>query len=297
MTEEEIATQAAIEAANTPPLAALERKRAAVVPPGFRSVSSEELSPQFKAARAAAGLPVDGISFKSSPGEVKASTSQRTIELFISHFGNEDDGGDILEFGSCAETIKARGIDGEKLIKGFFDHVTPIGMPVALEEHQDGVFMAIKVTDDPSMNIYLERAKDGTCAHGSMAYSAIDTEVVKKPDGDWVRLLKKIDLWEGSIVVWPMNRMAKVAGVKSVAGLVADGSLLVAAKSAIDSLLAIDPTSWDAAELAALDASLKSFDAKIRENGQQPNSADLDIKNLIACYALEAQAFLGKAAA
>ena len=293
MTDEEIAAQAAAEAAAA--VQAVERKRSAPVPSGFRSVSSDELSPQFKAARAAAGLPVDGISFKSSPGEVKADAPKRTIELFIAHFGNEDDGGDILEFGSCAETIKARGIDGEKLIKGFFDHVTPIGMPVALEEHEDGVFMAIKVTDDPSMNIYLERAKDGTCAHGSMAYTAVDTEVVKKPDGDWVRLLKKIDLWEGSIVVWPMNRMAKVAGVKSVAGLATAADLVIAAKSAVTSLLEIDPTTWDAAEIASLAEAVKSLDAKIHEG--RPNSAELDIKNQIDAYARDAQAFLDKVAA
>ena len=267
----------------------IERKRSLPVPAGFRSVSSEELSPQFKAARAAAGLPVDGVSFKSSPGEVKADASKRTIELFIAHFGNEDDGGDILMPGSCAETIKARGIDGERLIKGFYDHVTPIGMPVALEEHEDGVFMAIKVTDDPSMNIYLERAKDGTCAHGSMAYSAKDSEVVKRPDGEWVRLLKKIELWEGSIVVWPMNRMAKVAGVKSVAGLIPGGPVL-AAKAALDSLLEIDPASWDAAELAALSESIQTFDAKVKSG--RPNSADLDLKDLFASYARDAQAFL-----
>lgn len=195
--------------------------------PGLFAVPFSALPLGVKTSRAAAGLPCEGVEFKSIRSEVKASTKDRTVELYIAAFDNIDDVGDVIPFGAASKSIATDGAQGQ--IKFFWQHKLLLGPMAHIEEQSKGIFCAGKVDDDPSLNKYLAHAKSGAAAHGSIGYSTIRSSKTTV-NGQPARQLDEIKLWEGSLVIHPANRQATVEAVKAARADLAGKGLYEAAE-------------------------------------------------------------------
>ena len=143
------------------------------------------------------------------------SADENTGEFsgYASVFGNVDDGGDIVVKGAFAETI----VEDFARIKILALHNgcwLPVGKPIELREDDHGLFIRGKISDTSMGRDIQTLLKDGVLNELSIGYEAIDYEIDEVAH---VRYLKRIKLWEVSIVTWAMNDQATIDDVKSLA--------------------------------------------------------------------------------
>ena len=196
-------------------LISLPRVRFADLPEAFKSHRTE--------------LAGTGVEFKGlQVTEIKADRAKRRVELWIAGFGNVDLGADLILRGAAEQTIKEDLPRG--LVKFFWNHQEPLGPCEALEEHKDGLFMVGKVTDHPDFDKRLAQIEDKTAAHGSLGLSVRESVKLSSVDlarefgveagpHAFVRVIKRMRVWEGSAVIWPMNELVKVVQVRKGAGM------------------------------------------------------------------------------
>lgn len=184
------------------------------VTPDHYSVPVELLPAEIKAARSRLGLPTSEILFRSCPTEIKATPSKRFVELYIGAFGNVDSVGDVLMKGSAARTIEEDGPKGENLIKHMFNHAELVGPVEEISEDDHGILMVGKVDSGDACEKYLSHCGSGAVSHGSIGWGPVRSKRVTR-DGQAVRELHEIKLWDGSGVTWPANRLATLVAVKA----------------------------------------------------------------------------------
>ncbi|MEO1138584.1 MAG: HK97 family phage prohead protease [Pseudomonadota bacterium] len=137
-----------------------------------------------------------------------AVTDGLAIEGYASLFGDEDRGGDIVEKGAYAASLKKLAEDGRQ-VKMLWQHdpAQPIGVWDEVREDDKGLFVKGRLLDS------VERARE---AAALIAANAIDglsigyrtLKAVKNDKG--CRLLKELELWEVSLVTFPMLPSARV---------------------------------------------------------------------------------------
>ncbi len=134
-----------------------------------------------------------------------------TIEGYGSIFGNEDLGGDVVESGAFAETLK------ERKPRLLWQHDTrqPIGAWTELKEDKKG----LRVRGRLALG-----TQQGREAHELVKMEALEGLSIGygiRPGGfeydtdSHVRRLKSLDLWEVSLVTFPMNELAGIDTVKA----------------------------------------------------------------------------------
>lgn len=135
------------------------------------------------------------------------------IEGYASLFGVMDTGGDMVIEGAFARSIRRRGVRGIKML---WQHQPsePIGTWLAIVENKRG----LKVTGQ--LDLSIRRAAE---ALSLMRNGAVDglsigfRTVVSEPSASRrVRLLRELDLWEISVVTFPMLRQARITDVKKI---------------------------------------------------------------------------------
>lgn len=144
--------------------------------------------------------------------EVKALTDEGTFEGYASIFGNVDKGGDKVLPGAFVESLAEARRTGRK-VKMLREHDPrePIGIWEDMAEDAKGLWGKGRlILDVPKARETHALLKAGAVDGLSIGYRTKDYE----PDGN-VRLLKKVDLWEVSIVTFPMNDRSKVTAVKA----------------------------------------------------------------------------------
>lgn len=119
-----------------------------------------------------------------------------------------DRGGDIVDKGAFQRTLKERG-DAVKILWQH-DMNKPIGRPTLLEERDGGLYIEGKISDTELGREAMTLLKDGVVDSMSIGYSVNDSEY----NAQGVRVIKDLDLYEVSLVTFPMNEKAKVTGVK-----------------------------------------------------------------------------------
>ena len=156
------------------------------------------------------------MEYKTVPFSIKATADSSSDVLRFSGlgaaFGNVDSYGDVIERGAFAESISRK---RPKMLMhhGFGEHsITPVGSWTELQETDDG--LAVKgelfLETDP-LRLVGRAMRAGELDGLSIGY--IPTVVEAK--GDDQRVLKRIDLWEISIVTWPANQEATVTAIKA----------------------------------------------------------------------------------
>lgn len=145
--------------------------------------------------------------------ELKSADDAGTFEGYASIFGNKDQGGDIVERGAFAKAIKARGVKGVKMLADH-DPRQRIGVWEEMREDDRGLYVRGRLLVEKSNGkdawIDLKSgALDGLSIGGRTMSDTIDGR--KR-----ARIIKEFDLYEVSLVPFPMNEMARVSSVKSL---------------------------------------------------------------------------------
>lgn len=145
--------------------------------------------------------------------DVKAVEETGLFEGYGAIFGNKDLGGDIIAPGAFGKSLKARGPRGIKLLA---DHDTTkrVGVFEEIREDETGLFVRGRLLTEKSI---------GKDAYVDLKSGALDglsiggRTVVHSQDGrKRARVIQEFDLYEISLVPFPMNEMARVSAVKSL---------------------------------------------------------------------------------
>ena len=144
-------------------------------------------------------------------------SKRATFTGYASTFGNKDYGGDIVAAGAFADSIKKN-----PTIMVLADHTATvknqIGFGFDMSEDAKGLITTteINLEKESGREAYamLKHAKERGYKVGlSIGYSVSDYEWDEK---NRVRTIKSADIWEYSVVIFPMNPKATVTSVKSI---------------------------------------------------------------------------------
>lgn len=154
---------------------------------------------------------LDGAEVKFMPLDLKSVGMDGGFEGYASLFGREDLGRDVVVRGAFAESLARRGARGVRML---FQHdpAQPIGVWDDLQEDAKGLYARGRLTAD----VAKAREVMALMKAGALDGLSIGFKVLKaKRDGrSGVRRLEKVDLWEISIVTFPMLPDARVASSK-----------------------------------------------------------------------------------
>ena len=136
------------------------------------------------------------------------------FEGYGSVFGNEDLGGDVVERGAFAQSIKERGARGVKML---YEHdcLAPIGVWLDMKEDEHGLYVQGKLLHEAVakakevLALMQEKVLDGL----SIGYRVLEAGSDRSSEA--IRRLKKVDLREISVVLFPMNEEATISSVKA----------------------------------------------------------------------------------
>lgn len=155
------------------------------------------------------------LKYLDRPFEVKDIAADGTFSGYVSVFNNVDKGLDVVLPGAFKDTLAEWEAKGE-FPPVLWQHRTGEPIGPTLEMREDSVGLWIKgqlLVDD------VPRAKEARALLRAKAIKGMSMGYVSREDsvdrGTGVRSLKKVDLWENSIVTFPMNPMAGVSSVKA----------------------------------------------------------------------------------
>lgn len=145
------------------------------------------------------------------PFEIKEMSEDEDFFFFeglASTFGNIDLVDDIVLPGAFKDSL------GKMTPKVLWQHDTwqPIGMPENIGEMEDGLFIKAKLpkADTFVSGRVMPQVKVGSISSMSIGFNVEDFEIT-----DGVRILKKVKLFEVSLVTFPANPKAIVTNFKS----------------------------------------------------------------------------------
>jgi uncharacterized protein len=136
-------------------------------------------------------------------------TDGQRVEGYASLFGKRDQGGDIVEPGAYAASLRALAVAGRR-VKMLWQHdpSQPIGIWDEVREDARGLYVKGRI---------LAEVEKGREAAALLAAGAIDGLSIgyrtlrAQKDGKGQRLLSELELWEVSLVTFPMLPEARVA--------------------------------------------------------------------------------------
>ncbi len=144
--------------------------------------------------------------------DLKQVSAEGRFAGYACLFGEEDLAGDVVERGAFAESLAKRGPRGIKML---FQHdpAEPIGVWERLREEPQGLWAEGRLMREVArarevLSLMREGALDGL----SIGFKTIEGRRDPKAG---VRRLLKIDLWEISVVTFPMQPGARIQAVKA----------------------------------------------------------------------------------
>lgn len=150
---------------------------------------------------------------KRAPFKIEEIDEAGAFEGYASLFDREDLGHDLVERGAFERSLSQRSASGVRML---FQHdpAEPIGAWEAIREDEKGLYVKGHLTLD------VARARD---VHALMRAGALDglsigfhTVKAVRNRTTGARHLVEIDLWEISIVTFPMQPEARVSAVKTL---------------------------------------------------------------------------------
>lgn len=149
------------------------------------------------------------------PFEIKAVEEDGIFEGRGSVFGNVDSYKEIVAPGAFTDTLAAWKAQN-RLPPVLWQHRSgePIGPHTDMEERADGLYVKgqLLVND-------VQRAKEARALMKAKAVNGLSIGFVTREDAydrvTGIRTLKKVDLWEVSVVTFPANPAAQISSVKS----------------------------------------------------------------------------------
>jgi uncharacterized protein len=148
---------------------------------------------------------------KFAPVDLKSVEADGTFSGYASLFGEVDLGDDLVMPGAFRDSLASRGAQGVKLL---FQHDPnePIGIWLDLHEDARGLFARGRLMPEVTrarevLSLMRAGALDGL----SIGFRTVQG---RTDPATGVRRLDKIDLWEISVVTFPMLPEARVSAVK-----------------------------------------------------------------------------------
>lgn len=133
------------------------------------------------------------------------------IRGYASVFGAMDMARDVVMPGAFRDSLARRGPGGVKLLWQH-DPGRPIGIWTEMNEDRHGLFV------EGVLDLDLPRARE---LHALIARGAVDglsigyrTEIDRQDPATGIRRLEKVDLWEVSIVTFPLLPQARILDLK-----------------------------------------------------------------------------------
>jgi HK97 family phage prohead protease len=165
---------------------------------------------------------------KSVACDLKAVEADGTFTGYASRFGIVDLGRDLVLPGAFRETLARRNTRGIKLL---FQHdpAEPIGLWLELREDANGLFARGRILPEIARGrevLALMRA--GALDGLSIGFRTVEGRTDPRTG---IRKLSKIDLWEISVVTFPMQPEARIAAVKQINPVPLAASLRRAARA------------------------------------------------------------------
>jgi len=151
------------------------------------------------------------LAHKTGGFELKELDEDGTFEGYASIFGVVDDGADIVAKGAFKRSLKER---PAKAVKMLYQHNPdqPIGVYTEMKEDDKGLWVKGKLVREAAKGAECYALmKAGALDGMSIGYRTIRAE---RDERTGVRTLKELELWEVSIVTFPMLAVARVSGVK-----------------------------------------------------------------------------------
>lgn len=148
---------------------------------------------------------------KFAPVDLKRVAADGTFSGYASLFGRVDMGRDIVMPGAFRDSLARRGASGVKLL---FQHDPnePIGVWLALGEDEKGLFARGRLmTEVARAREVLSLMRAGALDGLSIGFRTVTG---RTDPATGVRRLHRIDLWEISVVTFPMLADARVEAVK-----------------------------------------------------------------------------------
>jgi len=147
-----------------------------------------------------------------TPLDLKAVSDEGSFEGYASLFNREDLGHDVVMPGAFRDSLAKRGTAGIKLL---FQHnpAEPIGTWTHLAEDSRGLYARGQLLPDVArarevLSLMRAGALDGL----SIGFRTVDGNRDRRTGR---RRLDKVDLWEISVVTFPMQPEARIETVKS----------------------------------------------------------------------------------
>jgi HK97 family phage prohead protease len=147
------------------------------------------------------------------PFELKELDDDGTFTGYGSVFGVKDQGSDIVAKGAFQRSLRTHKKSGT-LPAMLWQHRgdSPIGVYTSMKEDDHGLLLEGKLATKTSQGAdAYELMKMKAVSGLSIGYSTVLSEY---DDKKRVRTLKDVDLWEVSLVTFPMNPDARIAAVK-----------------------------------------------------------------------------------
>lgn len=138
-------------------------------------------------------------------------TSDGTVEGYASLFGEIDQARDMVMPGAFAQTLKQRGL---RKIPMLFQHdpAEPVGVWLDLHEDFRGLWARGRLIPEVARGReLLALVKEGAIDGLSIGYRTVRGQIDPKTR---IRKLYQVDLWEISIVTFPLLAGARVRAVK-----------------------------------------------------------------------------------
>lgn len=150
------------------------------------------------------------ISFQVTDLKAAADGEGWLVSGYGSTFGGEPDSyGDVVARGAFTESLAKR----DPLF--FYQHFEPIGKSITVVEDDKGLFGTWSIVDTTTGTDAYKLAKAGALNRLSIGFRTLESDY----NEDGVRILRKLDLFEVSLVAIPANDNAVVTSVKSLDGL------------------------------------------------------------------------------
>ncbi|MBS0243244.1 MAG: HK97 family phage prohead protease [Proteobacteria bacterium] len=144
--------------------------------------------------------------------DLKAIADDGVFEGYASLFNREDLGRDIVAPGAFAQSIAQKGAAGIRLL---FQHdpAQPIGVWTSLVEDAKGLFVRGRLTPGVARaREVLSLMRAGAIDGLSIGFRPLKA---RRDRARGIRLIEKVDLWEISIVTFPMLPGARIEAAKS----------------------------------------------------------------------------------
>lgn len=150
----------------------------------------------------------------SAPFEIKKLSNTGKFTGYGSVFFKKDYSGDVVVPGAFLDSLaqhKANKSNPALLLH--HDHSRPCGVYDVLQEDQAGLYVEGRLLLETNDGKEAFELLKGKALNGlSIGYHIVDSEYDQKSKAT---ILKKLDLWEISLVTFPANDSARVTGVKT----------------------------------------------------------------------------------